>query len=773
MDSRSSNTSLATRAIATVLGTLCAFQSSPAFAYGNTAHQQIINNAFQVMRLVTYQQEHTGEDDNVTPAGKTSLWTTPTVPLEDGTAITPQEWQAFMEAISTSTYNILAADSNLGSMGACELSGKHMWELDRDDHLKGAAPNAAGLYRELHPGYVDKQAADPDQGCSTKMVRHGKLFTALNDTNFPGRIAGTALGSYAVAPDNYTNDWGLVIAPFQSLFMGTGQELANLGIEAGLAIFLAPFVCAWRWFSGKSCGLNDIRDVADSANILEDIVHLIPSPFAAWPVGEDQAVGFGHFMNLGPRARNFYDDIGGLHYDTAGYRGTLGNQDIKLGLIADTAGLVVEPRHSDGVRNYEIRSDEVHDGHARSQYRTNSRWRGTTYTHQEMTPLDNMAYYGWRIASSTGHTSVHGLQWPLHALGDVAAPHHLISTTGWGHRSYENAVNTNWENMHFLDSTGVTHSIEFQYEQARELLVRALFWRRRVVAWRARNVGAFPLDVPVRDLITEMATRNYSYIVAGDENTYGGPNTRIDKDDLPAAVFAYNDDYRSKIKNGNDDLEQLYIDDYTDEMRHLVENAMAGALGFLSAAGESMGPHKCGDTLLRTAAGEECDDSNLSAGDGCSPDCKVEAGWECNTEDWPSVCTLKCGNGLVEDNEVCDDGDRDRLDGCDQNCQVEANWTCGPNGSGGSTCVRNCGNGVVEGPEQCDDGNSVYFDGCTGTCFVEEGWQCTTINGLSHCATVCGDGIVTTPQEECDLGSANGQPGAACSIDCKELFIVE
>ena len=104
-----------------------------------------------------------------------------------------------------------------------------------------------------------------------------------------------------------------------------------------------------------------------------------------------------------------------------------------------------------------------------------------------------------------------------------------------------------------------------------------------------------------------MATRSYSYIVAGNENTHGAPGTRLEYDDLPKTVFAYDDDYSSKLKTGNPDQEKAYVTDHLPEMKHLVENAMGGALGFLASAGESIGDHRCGDVLLRTAVGEQCD----------------------------------------------------------------------------------------------------------------------------------------------------------------------
>jgi cysteine-rich repeat protein len=34
-----------------------------------------------------------------------------------------------------------------------------------------------------------------------------------------------------------------------------------------------------------------------------------------------------------------------------------------------------------------------------------------------------------------------------------------------------------------------------------------------------------------------------------------------------------------------------------------------------------------------------------------------------------------------------------------------------------------CGDGVVDGDELCDDGNEINGDGCTG-CRLDDGWTC-------------------------------------------------
>lgn len=50
----------------------------------------------------------------------------------------------------------------------------------------------------------------------------------------------------------------------------------------------------------------------------------------------------------------------------------------------------------------------------------------------------------------------------------------------------------------------------------------------------------------------------------------------------------------------------------------------------------------------------ECDDGNVTPGDGCDENCVVET----------------CGNGVVQSGEDCDDSGTAAGDGCDENCKV-------------------------------------------------------------------------------------------------------
>jgi cysteine-rich repeat protein len=110
-----------------------------------------------------------------------------------------------------------------------------------------------------------------------------------------------------------------------------------------------------------------------------------------------------------------------------------------------------------------------------------------------------------------------------------------------------------------------------------------------------------------------------------------------------------------------------------------------------------------------------------------------------------SICTPRCGDGLVSASEECDNGsqnDDTAYGGCTQSCKL------GPF----------CGDGNKNGPEACDLGKqngdtSLGKDGCTVGCTKPH---------------YCGDGIVDASlDEECDLGQSNGQPDATCSSVCK------
>ena len=101
--------------------------------------------------------------------------------------------------------------------------------------------------------------------------------------------------------------------------------------------------------------------------------------------------------------------------------------------------------------------------------------------------------------------------------------------------------------------------------------------------------------------------------------------------------------------------------------------------------------------------------------DGCSADCRsVDPGFVCVPDGKPCHRVARCGDGIVVIPELCDDGNTMAGDGCSPNCKLEPGWKC--SGSPSTCSHTTCGDKVVEGTESCDDGNSLPFDGCSADC---------------------------------------------------------
>jgi cysteine-rich repeat protein len=187
----------------------------------------------------------------------------------------------------------------------------------------------------------------------------------------------------------------------------------------------------------------------------------------------------------------------------------------------------------------------------------------------------------------------------------------------------------------------------------------------------------------------------------------------------------------------------------------------------------------CGDGFVSTP--EECDDGNLTAGDGCNEACLLDSCGdgivnnppleECDDADLTegdecdSNCTLPaCGNGILDPGELCDDGNLLVGDGCEPSCTLAV-----------------CGDGILDPDEECDDGNLFNFDGCESNCttprcgnnnqiFPEECDDGNILDGdgcQSDCTTLCGDGFVFG-EEECDNGAQNSDTlPDGCRTDCR------
>lgn len=82
---------------------------------------------------------------------------------------------------------------------------------------------------------------------------------------------------------------------------------------------------------------------------------------------------------------------------------------------------------------------------------------------------------------------------------------------------------------------------------------------------------------------------------------------------------------------------------------------LANPRSICDAAGGQCKLSVCGDTIVDTGGGEQCEPPNTST---CDANCKT-------------VVAAVCGDGKIDTGEQCDDGNTKNLDGCDSKCKYE------------------------------------------------------------------------------------------------------
>jgi cysteine-rich repeat protein len=118
------------------------------------------------------------------------------------------------------------------------------------------------------------------------------------------------------------------------------------------------------------------------------------------------------------------------------------------------------------------------------------------------------------------------------------------------------------------------------------------------------------------------------------------------------------------------------------------------------------------------------------------------------------VSSQDCGNGILESGEDCDDGNRNADDGCSAACSVEAGWSC--SGSP-SVCIEGCGenDSVCVYGSLCCSGLCVAGT-CQASCVAQEGEACSDdsvhsyqTDGVCDAAGACYSQIlITAPNDE-------------------------
>lgn len=189
--------------------------------------------------------------------------------------------------------------------------------------------------------------------------------------------------------------------------------------------------CGVRLVFGDGCDLDDSYEFAKKYNLIDNIEGWIPG---IGEVRSEMFTGLFHFVHIGAGINRF-NDIRGMNHARAGasYPGAM---DITILASSDVSGLSLNAYASDGDDRY---------GQYDKVSRTVAAWQAHTIGHLEWSPVDNLARYGWERFARDGFTRADALAWPLHAIGDVVEPHHVVGTSSWGHRPYEDIVDNQEE----------------------------------------------------------------------------------------------------------------------------------------------------------------------------------------------------------------------------------------------------------------------------------------------------------------------------------------
>ena len=108
---------------------------------------------------------------------------------------------------------------------------------------------------------------------------------------------------------------------------------------------------------------------------------------------------------------------------------------------------------------------------------------------------------------------------------------------------------------------------------------------------------------------------------------------------------------------------------------------------------------------------------------------------------------------------ACDSGS---VSGADGDGGVDGDASSAPDAPIGSAAV--CGDGVLTAPEECDDADLDPGDGCSETCHLENDFACPTPGMDCVQVVVCGNGHIEG-SETCD--DADTVDGDGCSADCQ------
>ena len=385
------------------------------------------------------------------------------------------------------------------------------------------------------------------------------------ETFRPTSSAAQCSGSGRPFQDSAFDDTHLWYRVTSAAGLGAVHDIVNEATEDALTIALIPIVCAvdWLFGDGDDCVKNS-RKIADDVNVTEEVDGWIPG------VGDqsgDDWVGVWHFVDMKPGASNDFDARQGKLFDEAGVPGEP-MDPVELVLMAyfDASGLSLNYDKSQGIAKYT--ADNADDGMAKTIHRDKADWQFTTIAHTPFEPVNNLAWYGWTHFRDEQIHPVSMLGWPLHAIGDAIVPMHVVGTSAWGHRPFEDSQDLIWDSVWNFKAG----QPDTQRTAVERVMRRAFEWSTVIETWRTAHGGT--KDVPIRQIIVDLAAHTYDYAMAEHAQTHG---------DWPFSATAST----GYLVDKNQAIDAyVHTDRAAELVRPLYEDGMGAIVALLVAAGD-------------------------------------------------------------------------------------------------------------------------------------------------------------------------------------------
>jgi hypothetical protein len=559
-----------------------------ALAHNNKVHADMTDLAWQTMRLaalIKSQQNPCAASlaPGAAPAG-----------------ISDADWQDFLGKVAAAVPRLERLPAELPPPVCSDSGGKAL--SSQSWPTLGDVSQAVG-----HDYLTEVQKPACGQRDASGKWRPGGIFNQLphGKKGSPTGSAwtGLALGVHAQRPDDDEDDMRVGVRPL-GVFNSTVGQFVDKAFKIGADVLLAPFVCLFDLFRHHKSCLDDTKNVVDTIDpaqvdgflpVVGELSHLGGTGFSTTF----------HFVNIQAGRSEFYDSPQGLLYEEAGLHGVPDGVDVAIMIATDGLGtgfgaVTTNYDKSDGPKNYEA-APPYDDGVRPTKHRTKAQWQSTNFGHTAFEPLDNLAYYGWSHFVADPAHSARWLSWPLHGMGDAVAPHHIIGSTGWGHRPFENAVEHRWSEIRWQESNeGIENNapdfvsglasetgIDIQNDQVQLILQHARQYHLLIEQWRASGVSPDPRDIPIRQLVVQIARDTDGFL----------------NNDQEPVVSPFNPGISTQFMLGGTDVTEHHYDNdgatkkdsYVHMMRGLIERGAGATIALLMAASDFAPPGAVGD----------------------------------------------------------------------------------------------------------------------------------------------------------------------------------